>query len=183
MFGIMEALLSFIRRQVGLRTDAASSTGSLHAKIGDIAENELPKTQRARGVNFTTFNTTNTDLTTVLSVSGRGELLILRNRNAGSTGDYAEYEVTMDGTVIFSGQTGQGGLSINGGNVWGWSQLMSGHVVSGISGVINAFSPNAACPDMYDGIPPIPFNTSLLIKAKRVGTNSVYGEVVYSLEE
>lgn len=33
MFGIMEALLSFIRRQVGLRTDAASATGSLHAKL------------------------------------------------------------------------------------------------------------------------------------------------------
>jgi hypothetical protein len=36
MFGMMEALLSFIRRQVGLRTDAASSTGSLHAKVGDL---------------------------------------------------------------------------------------------------------------------------------------------------
>ena len=36
MFGIMEAMLSFLRRQVGLRTDAASSTGSLHAKVRDI---------------------------------------------------------------------------------------------------------------------------------------------------
>src|SRR5690554_813914 len=33
MFGMMEALLSFIRRQVGLRTDAASASGSLHAKV------------------------------------------------------------------------------------------------------------------------------------------------------
>ena len=33
MFGMMEALLSFIRRQVGLRTDTASASGSLHAKI------------------------------------------------------------------------------------------------------------------------------------------------------
>lgn len=169
--------------RIGKKTDAASATGSLHAKVKNIVDNELPKNQKARGVNYTTFNTANDTLTTVLSISGRGELLILRNRNAGQTGDYAEYEVTMDGTVIFSGQTGQGGLSISGGNVWGWSQLMSGHVVGGIPGVINAFSPNAACTDMYDGIPPIPFNTSLLIKAKRVGTNSVYGEVVYSLEE
>lgn len=38
MFGMMEALLSFIRRQVGLRTDAASATGSLHAKIKDIKD-------------------------------------------------------------------------------------------------------------------------------------------------
>jgi hypothetical protein len=33
MFGMMEALLSFIRRQVGLRTDAADATGSAHAKL------------------------------------------------------------------------------------------------------------------------------------------------------
>ena len=36
MFGMMEALLSFIRRQVGLRTDAASESGSLHAKTTRI---------------------------------------------------------------------------------------------------------------------------------------------------
>lgn len=36
MFGIMEALLSFIRRQVGLRTDAANQAGSLHAKVSEI---------------------------------------------------------------------------------------------------------------------------------------------------
>lgn len=33
---MMEAMLSFLRRQVGLRTDAASSSGSVHAKLGDI---------------------------------------------------------------------------------------------------------------------------------------------------
>ena len=36
MFGLNEALMSFIRRQVGLRTDAASATGSLHAKTTKI---------------------------------------------------------------------------------------------------------------------------------------------------
>ncbi len=34
MLGGFEALLSFITRQVGLRTDAANPTGSLHAKVG-----------------------------------------------------------------------------------------------------------------------------------------------------
>lgn len=33
MFGMMEALLSFLRRQVGLRTDAADAAGSLHSKL------------------------------------------------------------------------------------------------------------------------------------------------------
>ena len=32
-FGMMEALLSFFRRQMGLRTDPASATGSLHGKV------------------------------------------------------------------------------------------------------------------------------------------------------
>ncbi len=36
MFGIMEALLSFVRRQVGLRTDPANATGSLHAKVNHL---------------------------------------------------------------------------------------------------------------------------------------------------
>jgi len=34
--------MSFIRRQVGLRTDAASPTGSLHAKVKDIKDNRIP---------------------------------------------------------------------------------------------------------------------------------------------
>jgi len=36
MFGMMEAMLSFLRRQVGLRTDSASASGSLHAKSANI---------------------------------------------------------------------------------------------------------------------------------------------------
>ena len=39
MFGLPEAMMSFTRRQVGLRTDAASATGSLHAKLGDMKNN------------------------------------------------------------------------------------------------------------------------------------------------
>lgn len=41
-FGMMEALLSFIRRQVGLRTDSADPNGSLHAKVKDIKDNRIP---------------------------------------------------------------------------------------------------------------------------------------------
>lgn len=36
MFGMMEAMLSFLRRQVGLRTDSADASGSLHAKVKDV---------------------------------------------------------------------------------------------------------------------------------------------------
>ena len=38
MFGMMEAVLSFLRRQVGLRTDTADADGSLHAKVADAKE-------------------------------------------------------------------------------------------------------------------------------------------------
>ena len=36
MFGMMEAMLSFLRRQVGLRTDSADPDGSLHAKVKEV---------------------------------------------------------------------------------------------------------------------------------------------------
>lgn len=38
MFGLNEALMSFIRRQVGLRTDAADAGGSLHAKTRELKD-------------------------------------------------------------------------------------------------------------------------------------------------
>ncbi|MZP28681.1 hypothetical protein GTO91_02970 [Heliobacterium undosum] len=39
MFGLSEAMLSFFRRQIGLRTDANNAAGSLHAKVGDLKAN------------------------------------------------------------------------------------------------------------------------------------------------
>lgn len=36
MFGMMEAMLSFLRRQIGSRTDSASASGSLHAKVANL---------------------------------------------------------------------------------------------------------------------------------------------------
>ena len=36
MFGLNEAMLSFLRRQVGLRTDSADASGSLHAKVANL---------------------------------------------------------------------------------------------------------------------------------------------------
>ena len=38
MFGMLEAMLSFLRRQIGLRTDASSATGSLHAKLTSLRD-------------------------------------------------------------------------------------------------------------------------------------------------
>lgn len=39
MFGLSEMMMSFLRRQVGLRTDVADAAGSLHAKAANINTN------------------------------------------------------------------------------------------------------------------------------------------------
>lgn len=56
MFGMMEALLSFLRRQVGLRTDTADANGSLHAKVrnvkNDTAKIGTPSDTRANNTLF-----------------------------------------------------------------------------------------------------------------------------------
>lgn len=39
MFSLWAAVLSFITRQAGLRTDAANAAGSLHAKVKDLRDN------------------------------------------------------------------------------------------------------------------------------------------------
>lgn len=57
MFGIMEALLSFIRRQVGLRTDAASSTGSLHAKVTEARSSIMTLLNTIAGKNIINYGT------------------------------------------------------------------------------------------------------------------------------
>lgn len=68
MFGMMEAMLSFLRRQIGLRTDSASATGSAHAKLAYIAANTgIKSIQRgtiALGANETTKAATISAVTT-----------------------------------------------------------------------------------------------------------------------
>ena len=99
MFGLPEALMSFIRRQVGLRTDVASATGSLHAKIKNIIAAELPKLQKPRravGGSFATSVTTNYQ--TGLSISGRGSLKFLGCSSLSGSSDYIK--LTVDGNVM-----------------------------------------------------------------------------------
>lgn len=120
MFGLMEAMLSFLRRQVGLRTDAPSSTGSLHAKIVEMRAylgGEVLKAQHPRSIKrieWIVNNTDNTELTNVLYVTGKGELLALAHMNPSQTGHHGLYRIVLDGIEIFNGSTGQGGTPISG---------------------------------------------------------------------
>ena len=111
--------MSFIRRQVGLRTDAASSTGSLHAKLGDLRsylgdlrsylynaiDSFVSTRQKPRGVvagSKGSFNGgSGSKWVTALNVTGKGKLLGLGFQGPHSTG--YDVQITVDGYVVFSG--------------------------------------------------------------------------------
>ena len=63
MFGMMEALLGFVRRQMGLRSDAASASGSLHAKLANIT-NKIGTTSDTRASN-TLFGWSNSTIKSI----------------------------------------------------------------------------------------------------------------------
>ena len=181
MFGLGEALLSFIRRQVGLRTDGASSTGSLHSKIGEMRAylgGEVLKVQRPRSLKKIDWAVTNTELTNVLYVTGKGELLALAHINPSQTSDQGLYRIALDGVEIFNGSTGEGGTPMQG------SSTEYG----------KAFSPDLVITTLYSnssvswgelgtiGGLNLPFSTSLLIQCAKEGANWVAGVALYSLE-
>ena len=106
MFGLNEALMSFIRRQVGLRTDAASPTGSLHAKVGNIAANVtnvVSKVYAWKETNpYIIYQKVSAGSTvTLLSItSGSGFLLGVTAHADQDPKDYtlASVRITIDGT-------------------------------------------------------------------------------------
>jgi len=183
VFGLNEALMSFIRRQVGLRTDAASSTGSLHAKVVEMRAylgGEVLKVQRPRGIKRIQWTTNSAELTNVLYVTGKGELLALAHMNPNSTMDHGIYRIVLDGIEIFNGSTGVGGTPL----LWGSSTYYG-----------KAFSPDLAITThssyslstSWGGLGTIgglnlPFSSSLLIQCAKGGINWVAGVALYSLE-
>ncbi len=104
MFGIMEALLGFIRRQVGLRTDAASASGSVHAKVTDVKDT-LATIQKPRTSNeIGSFNSGSlgTDYVQVGLITGRGMLMELQFYNSSGSVFGGNLRVTVDDTVVYT---------------------------------------------------------------------------------
>jgi len=105
VFGLMEAMLSFLRRQIGLRTDPADPEGSLHAKLISVRDNinsNVNSRQKPRTPRSGSYSTNSTEYVTALSVSGKGRLVRLRIRGNSSANAYCE--VTLD-DESFSFQT------------------------------------------------------------------------------
>jgi hypothetical protein len=182
MFGLGEAMLGFLRRQVGLRTDAASSTGSLHAKIGEMRAylgGEVLKVQRPRSLKKIDWAVTNTGLTNVLHVTGKGELLALAHINSGS-GDQGLYRIVLDGIEIFNGSTGKGGTPISKGSSTGYGKAFSPDLAIT---TYSSYQISASWGELGTiGGLSLPFSSSLLIQCAREGPNGVGGVALYSLE-
>lgn len=109
MFGMMEGIFSFIRRQVGLRTDAANAAGSLHAKVAeartkvvadvaDIKSNVSLKTKKPRCVIGGVSNLQQGTTYTVLNVSGRGKLTYFKIGNA-EYDNLNSIQIIVDGVI------------------------------------------------------------------------------------
>jgi hypothetical protein len=113
MFGMMEAMLSFLRRQIGLRTDSASVSGSLHAKIGDLkntvsslANTIMSTLQKPRGnpvLGSFHFNA-GSGSTTVLDITGRGQLLSVWLQRYASSGGSVKVRVYIDEVLVSDGE-------------------------------------------------------------------------------
>lgn len=111
MFGMAEAMLSFLRRQVGLRTDAASATGSLHAKVKDVksaVSSVQTNMQKPRGLQKITYSKKGpstsspvwTDITVLNLTNTRGVLRFMSLEGSSYGYDKAKLEITVDGNVI-----------------------------------------------------------------------------------
>lgn len=107
---MMEAMLSFLRRQVGLRTDAASATGSLHAKVSDVKDTLtgtisgkiFPWHQKAATFSKGTIDQLEGH-TTMDILSVVGNRVVLDGAFVGSTPYYTNIQLRLeiDGVEIF----------------------------------------------------------------------------------
>ena len=102
MLGINK-ILGFVRRQVGLRTDTASATGSLHAKTADVKESieALKKPIDFANLISGTFSTMQKEYQTALNISGNGKLVLMTasKASAGPSGSLG-IRITIDGVVV-----------------------------------------------------------------------------------
>lgn len=180
----VKSTVNTINTNVGSNADAASATGSLHGKIKEIRSylgGEVLKAQHPRSIKRMHWTTSNTELTNVLYVTGKGELLTLAHMHPNQTGDEGLYRIVLDGIEIFNGSTGYGGQAIS----WGSSYAYYGL----------AFSPDLVvtthpyCPGSAPFVKlgtigglNLPFSSSLLIQCAKGGLNWVAGVALYSLE-
>ncbi|MCW2278746.1 hypothetical protein [Heliophilum fasciatum] len=129
MFGATETLISFLQRQLGVRTDSSSGTGSVHSKLGDLKDTvntnfstvntALARTPWMAGkkvyIQYGRYQNTVSANITVDMFELTGPILILGGYvDLGTTSQYAYYTLVADGANIFnvSGSTANGSNGI-----------------------------------------------------------------------
>lgn len=101
MFGIIEAVYSFILRQIGLRTDGADAGGSIHSKLAHIS-NKIGNYRTVTTIvnQFQQMRTLDPEVL-VLSVTGKGFM----NFRATSSSSYecsSSMRLVIDGVEVFN---------------------------------------------------------------------------------
>ena len=104
MFGMIEALLSFFLRQVGLRTDAASATGSAHAKLAHIVANTGIKSIQRGTIALGASDTTKA--ATISAVNTAKAMVNLLGVSSGNMNDYRVSELTGGNVRSYYAKTG-----------------------------------------------------------------------------
>ena len=87
----VKSIVNTINTNVGLNADAASATGSLHAKIKEIRSYLGGEIQHPRSFKKIDWYVNNTELTNVLYVTGKGELLTLMHINPTNSPGIKDY--------------------------------------------------------------------------------------------
>lgn len=99
--------LDIVNTNIGSKTDTASATGSLHAKVKDLKDNGSPAIQKPRGAAGTpgSCSNTGTSYNTALNITGKGKLKALAIYRAGGSTSVIKLRLTIDGVVVAEGCT------------------------------------------------------------------------------
>ena len=168
--------MSFIRRQVGLRSDAASAGGSLHAKVAELRsyfENELRKYQKPRkSIKASYTADAGSAYVTAFNISGRGRLTHFRIMIT-STNASPIFRIVIDGEEVIKGQGKSGVASKYQYPTSGflWTNDEATRIVDDtVSGMINM-------------IPGLSFKSSLLIQTKgSTASGMIVVNIIYEIE-
>lgn len=194
--GLIAAIIGWLQYHLGLRTDAASASGSLHAKMGDIKNTIASQIATVLGTvqKPRTFAIGNYSIPagygqyTVLNVSGKGKLNGLRlyaGLGGHNSGDYLNLLIYVDGVQVASPQVYEwaGNCFPMVDFFWPISyRSSSGAEIAGWSFATEEDSSNTWYNNKFNGYLGIPFKTSLQIVAHRGNGGSQASTLYWAYE-
>jgi hypothetical protein len=97
-------LLAWIRLQIGQRTDAASASGSVHAKVKDVKDTlaTIQKPRTSKEIGLFSSSSLGTNYVQAGLITGRGMLMELQFSNSSGSVFGGNLRVTVDDTVVYT---------------------------------------------------------------------------------